>query len=120
MSADQVEWEHCAGCSAFGPVPTMFTRWRDRKPDLEPVCNACLAVELEPVHDPVEHPKHYTQHPSGVECIDITEHMGFCLGNAIKYIWRANLKGGLEDLRKAQWYIQREISRLEYEEVRKG
>lgn len=71
-------------------------------------------------HDPVKAPKHYTQHPSGVECIEITEHMGFCLGNAVKYIWRANLKGGLEDLRKAEWYIQREITRLEYEERRKA
>lgn len=61
--------------------------------------------------DPVNHPKHYTQHPSGVECIQITEHMNFCLGNAIKYIWRASLKNGIEDLEKAKWYIEREISR---------
>ena len=33
-------------------------------------------------HDPVNHPKHYTEHPSGIECIQITEHMGFNLGNA--------------------------------------
>lgn len=63
--------------------------------------------------DPVNHPAHYTRHPSGVECIDITEHMGFCLGNAIKYIWRAGEKGdATEDLRKAVWYIEREIARL--------
>lgn len=62
--------------------------------------------------DPVEHPAHYTNHPSGVECIQITEHMGFCLGNAIKYIWRADEKGdAIEDLRKAKWYIEREIER---------
>jgi hypothetical protein len=62
--------------------------------------------------DPVNHPQHYTSHPSGVECIQITEHMGFCLGNAIKYIWRAFLKGnGIEDLKKAVWYIEREIAR---------
>lgn len=60
----------------------------------------------------VVHPKHYIQHPSGVECIVITEHMNFCLGNAVKYIWRADLKGGIEDLQKAKWYIQREIDRL--------
>jgi len=64
--------------------------------------------------DAVEHPPHYTRHPSGVECIQITEHMNFCLGNAIKYIWRAGLKGdAIEDLRKAIWYLQREIERLE-------
>jgi hypothetical protein len=53
-------------------------------------------------------------HPSGVECIQITEHMNFCLGNAVKYIWRAGLKDGhgdVEDLKKARWYIDREIAR---------
>lgn len=65
-------------------------------------------------HDPVNHPSHYTSHPSGVECIDITEHMNFCLGNAVKYIWRAGLKSSdpVEDLEKARFYIEREISRL--------
>lgn len=63
--------------------------------------------------DPVNHPKHYTAHPSGVECIQITEHMGFCLGNAVKYIWRADLKNGTEDLRKAIWYLEREIAKRE-------
>lgn len=62
--------------------------------------------------DPVNHPAHYTAHPSGVECIQITEHMGFCLGNAIKYIWRADLKhDAIEDLKKARWYLDREIAR---------
>lgn len=65
-----------------------------------------------PVHHPVNRPKHYTQHPSGVECIQITEHMCFSLGNAIKYIWRADLKGNnIEDLEKAAWYINREIEK---------
>ena len=64
--------------------------------------------------DPVDHPRHYTSHPSGIECIDVVEHMGFSLGNAIKYIWRADLKGdAVEDLKKARWYIDREIARLE-------
>jgi hypothetical protein len=67
-----------------------------------------------PPPDPVNHPPHYTAHPSGVEAITICEHMGFNLGNAMKYIWRADLKGAaLEDLRKAIWYIQRELSRRE-------
>lgn len=65
--------------------------------------------------DPVNHPGHYTAHPSGVECIEVTEHMNFCLGNAVKYIWRHALKGkSLEDLQKARWYIDREIGRIEY------
>ena len=64
------------------------------------------------MNDPVNHPKHYTQHPSGIECVQITEHMGFCLGNAVKYIWRADLKhDSIEDLRKARWYLDREIAR---------
>jgi len=63
-------------------------------------------------NDPVNHPKHYTSHPSGAECIQITEHMNFCLGNAIKYIWRADLKhDAVEDLKKAVFYINREIER---------
>jgi hypothetical protein len=64
-------------------------------------------------HDPVNHPQHYTDHPSGIECIQITEHMNFCLGNAMKYIWRADSKNGLEDLKKARWYINREIAKRE-------
>ena len=62
--------------------------------------------------DSINSPKHYTQHASGVECIEVAEHMNFCLGNAQKYLWRAGLKGdAVEDLRKAAWYIQREIKR---------
>ena len=63
--------------------------------------------------DRINHPEHYNKHPSGIECIDIVEHMNFCLGNAIKYIWRAELKEDKEeDLKKAIWYIEREIKRL--------
>jgi hypothetical protein len=59
-------------------------------------------------------PQHYRQHPSGVECIEVTQHCNFCIGNAIKYLWRAGLKGdAVEDLRKAAWYIDREIKRRE-------
>lgn len=82
------------------------------------------------VTDSVNHPKHYNSHPSGVECITITEHMNFNIGNAVKYLWRAGLKGEgsplmqateaqlraqqkhIEDLQKAAWYINREIFRL--------
>ena len=62
----------------------------------------------------VNHPPHYTVHPSGVEAIEITRHMNFNLGNAMKYIWRADLKGNAtQDLEKAIFYIQDEIKRLE-------
>ncbi len=65
--------------------------------------------------DSVNHPKHYNEHPSGVECIDIVEHFNFNVGNAVKYIWRAGIKSAspIEDLKKAAWYIAREIERLE-------
>jgi hypothetical protein len=65
-----------------------------------------------PMKDLVNHPPHYKNHPSGIECIQITETMNFCLGNAVKYIWRADLKGdAIEDLKKAVWYVNREIER---------
>jgi hypothetical protein len=64
------------------------------------------------MNDPVNKPRHYTEHPSGIECIEITEHMEFNLGNALKYIWRCDLKkDAIEDLRKAVWYINDEIKR---------
>lgn len=60
--------------------------------------------------DNVNHPPHYTAHPSGVECIEITEHLCFNIGNAIKYLWRCGSKiNAIEDLKKAAWYINREI-----------
>lgn len=59
----------------------------------------------------VDHPAHYNQNPSGVECIDVVEHLNFNVGNAIKYLWRADHKNGIEDLRRAAWYVQREIDR---------
>lgn len=64
--------------------------------------------------DPVNHPKHYNAHPAGIECVTVAEHMGFNIGNAIKYLWRAGLKteNPIEDLEKARWYIEREIGRL--------
>lgn len=64
--------------------------------------------------DNINHPKHYTSHPSGIECIQVTEHMTFNLGNAVKYLWRADEKGApLDDLKKAAWYIAREIAKRE-------
>lgn len=64
-------------------------------------------------YDLVNQPAHYKSHPSGIECIQITEHMNFNCGNAVKYIWRNDEKGNpIQDLEKAKWYIQREIDRL--------
>lgn len=66
-------------------------------------------------------PSHYKSHPSGIEAIEITQHYNFCVGNAIKYLWRNGLKEDVgtdpvskqvEDLKKAEWYVQREIKNL--------
>ncbi len=82
------------------------------------IADACARCQIRAVDTSalpdatVNHPAHYTAHPSGVECITIAEHFGFNLGNAIKYIWRAGLKGDVvEDLKKARFYLEREISR---------
>lgn len=105
----------CLGCGAVSPNGVTY-------------CHNCLKVfmpdargggatgstsSFNPVvdNDPVNHPRHYTQHPSGIECIQITRHMGFNLGNAMKYVWRADLKNGVEDLKKAIWYIEDEIKK---------
>jgi hypothetical protein len=64
--------------------------------------------------DLINHPPHYTKFP--VEVIEITEQLDFCRGNAVKYLCRAGLKGDeLEDLRKAQWYVNRAVAKLERE-----
>lgn len=66
--------------------------------------------------DAVDHPDHYNQHP--VEVIDVVEHLNFCLGNAVKYVLRADFKGNpIQDLEKARWYINREIERRSKEKT---
>jgi hypothetical protein len=58
----------------------------------------------------IDHPAHYNAHPSGVECIEIVERLGFCPGNAIKCLWRADHKGArATDLKKALWYVERAL-----------
>ena len=68
--------------------------------------------------DMINSPPHYNQgnmlcpncsHP--IECIDVTRHLNFNLGNVIKYVWRHEHKNGLEDLEKALWYLKDEIAR---------
>lgn len=62
------------------------------------------------INDPVNSPKHYTDSHPGMECIDLTADTTFCLGNAIKYLWRYHSKGRpVEDLEKARWYLCRVI-----------
>lgn len=69
-------------------------------------------LERNPVSK-VDHPSHYNQIP-GIECIDVVENFNFNIGNAIKYLWRAGLKDdAIEDLKKAAWYCQRELDRIQ-------
>lgn len=63
-------------------------------------------------YDPVERPKHYNVHPSGVECIELAELLRFCSGNSLKYLWRSGLKDEApseQDYKKAEWYLKRAI-----------
>jgi Protein of unknwon function (DUF3310) len=77
------------------------------------VREACV-LETCPWPSSIHRPAHYRSHPSGIECIEIVEHMSFNLGNVVKYVWRADEKGrALEDLRKALWYLNREIEKRE-------
>jgi Protein of unknwon function (DUF3310) len=90
------------------PPPELIDDMREIELKVDPVNHPT------PVDDPVNHPAHYTEHPSGIECIQITEWMSFNVGNAVKYLWRCDLKrDAIEDLRKAIWYIQREIAKRE-------
>jgi hypothetical protein len=79
-------------------------------------CDRNSSVEVAPKTaspDAVNHPSHYNSHPSGVECITVTEHFNYNIGNAIKYLWRAGLKDSMiQDLKKAKFYVEREIERL--------
>jgi Protein of unknwon function (DUF3310) len=62
-------------------------------------------------HDPVNHPRHYRSHPSGIETIEVTSQMGNLLGNVVKYVWRTELKAGLQDLQKGRFYLRYLIDR---------
>jgi len=84
-----------------------------KKPiDLGPLDTAAPLVAA--IFDPVNRPAHYNNHPSGIECIEVIRHFNFNLGNAIKYIWRAEsgyAESPVEDLQKAAWYLSDEIKR---------
>jgi Protein of unknwon function (DUF3310) len=122
----------CSICAeAFAPGKTEFVSEEELKKRVMTDANPCTddyrihkGTETRK-NDPVNHPLHYTSHPSGVECITITRHLNFNIGNAIKYLWRAGLKENdinskgqiipgkrFEDLKKAIWYINDEITRL--------
>lgn len=79
-----------------------------------------MATQSEDPNERVNHPRHYTQHPSGIECIDVIEHLPCNLANAVKYVWRCGLKASetsLRDLSSARWYVDREMRRIELYDV---
>ena len=104
----------CNDCEGYDKwvSHTIYIKQNISKPLSEAIKEWVDCKEDEEIVDIVNQPPHYTEHPSGIECIQVTEHMGFNLGNAIKYIWRCDLKkDAIEDLKKAKWYIEREIDK---------
>lgn len=101
----------------------------------DPMCITCLSSDeptIKPAHwipkdksDMVNNPQHY-QSENGLEVIDVIEAFtaelkgidAVCTANAIKYICRWNKKNGIEDLKKAEWYLQRLIRHRELEEAK--
>lgn len=95
------------GYEVIDDTPTIAETAAKRSEDVKP--------------DPVNHPAHYTS--GGIECIDAIQAAfgaevvkGFCLCNAFKYLWRHRNKNGVEDLKKACWYLNRLIREMEVEE----
>jgi hypothetical protein len=110
----------CSNCDNYDKwvSRTIYIKQNISKPLSEAVKEWVDSDHGEWANDSIHKPKHYTEHPSGIECIQVTEHMGFNLGNAIKYIWRCDLKkDAIEDLKKAKWYIDREITKREQHNI---
>ena len=90
---------------------------------LEPVEENVTLKELQEIKNNVDHPKHYTN--GKYECIDIIEDVtkdltgleAVCTANVIKYMWRWKLKNGVEDLKKARWYLNKLIDNTEIKEI---
>jgi hypothetical protein len=92
---------------------------------IESICPSCKVpidtmITPDEVRELVDHPKHYNNLGAkckcglDIECIDVVGHMDYTIGNAVKYLWRAEHKGKkLEDLKKAQWYVNHEIKKME-------
>lgn len=100
-SIDAGHWYDCPYCSTSSGASAYY-RVTEKPVDVPGTL---------PKKEAVKHPEHY-KHPSGIECIDVVQHMGFNLGNAVKYIWRADLKNdAIEDMKKAIQYLEFEIEK---------
>lgn len=118
MRINAVTCIHCSGPILPGEVDTVTSNpdWPEDKGARLHFHRPCWVAHSEPapISDPVNQPAHYTWLPNGVEVIDITKHLSFCLGNVVKYTLRADRKGkAIEDLKKAQTYLRYEIERRE-------
>ena len=104
-----INWSETRGCAGCAPI-------KDDKVMSIKIPATSIA------HDTVSHPKHYNSSQARcecgrrLECIDVVRYLSFNLGNAIKYLWRFEHKNGLEDLKKARWYLDDEIKRREDEQ----
>lgn len=115
--------DDCHGCNICllekfsGGVMCDFDEWSDDK--LAIAYDHVYKNMDENVPDMVNHPQHYTQ--GGIECIDALKAAtvgkrgieAVCVANVIKYLWRYEEKNGIEDVRKAKWYIERLLMELE-------
>lgn len=100
-----------------GVTEITLADWLAANPNKKEEIRLATSADVEASQfDQINKPKHYNSHPSGIECIEITQHHDFCTGNAIKYLWRQGLKDGensVNDLKKAVWYIERKIKQIE-------
>lgn len=115
---------HCHDCAHSWTETFELEEGETRK---QPTCPKCQSKKVsyemkswveDQKYEEINHPNHYNSHPSGIECIDVIEHMSFPIGNVIKHLWRAGLKPGMDhhkDLLKAHWYLTRELQRIENE-----
>lgn len=107
--------KHSARCTAIARYTGQ--RCRHRATPGATVCPSHGArASSEQAPEQVNHPRHYTSHPAGIECIDVIEWFTPNIANAVKYLWRHGQKAGQDadvDLRKAVWYIERERQRLQ-------
>lgn len=96
---------NCQEVKGFAVPAAAFAVWNKRQDEAQAAKATAAAADM------VNHPPHYNDHPSGIECIRVSERLPFNLGNAFKYVFRHKAKNGREDLQKAHWYLRRELER---------